>query len=188
MLIHIFTPNRNKDGNDFEGAFKVEAERFERAHTEHQILRRELDYTTSMADFQSLISEPCDWLVLFCHGGAKWIFKSDFQAVKFQPVFATYVTLFACSAAVDDYSVGAKLSYSPQTRWVDGHQNAGHTTSNPNVNRWVQGHNQQLLSSIKDAKLYPTWVKTLGDRHNSTFRFEFPLLNEAEIVEALRGL
>lgn len=188
MRILIITPDSNKHGNDYSGAFKIEADRFcAKYDKEHTIERCELSYGIDVDNFNIAITSDCDWLVIFCHGGSRWLFKSEFITAKLAAPIAEHITLFACSAAKDEQSPACFFSISERVKWVDGHFNAGHTTSNPNVNRWVSGSNQQLTLALKDAQLYQNWVKNLANRHNNSFRFEFPLQTEAEIIKSLRG-
>lgn len=188
LKIRIITPDRNRIGNDYIGAFKNEADDFVQFLNNYpeiiEINRIELNDNCSQDEFESALVFSCDWLVIFCHGGGDWLFSSKFKKSLFKHN-ARRVTLYACSAGRDENSPAAKMSLYTSF-WVDGHKDAGHTTSNDRVMRWRNGHVVDIKELCQQHEIDTFWRNELRNRSPSTFRFEFPLLTEDMIISSLR--
>lgn len=193
MTIKIVTPNRNKHDFDYSGAFKIEADRLVKFYSKWElkpfICRIELDYDIDASGFQNVIESEVDWLIFLCHGGQNWIFKSQFtpDKIEYTKCVAKIVTVFACSAGKNENGPCHLLSKSKNIEWVDSHSNAGHTTGNPNVVRWLQGGKRiDLRPILQDEGLDSLWIDKLKDRERDTFRFQFPLSTVDEIISDLK--
>lgn len=75
------------------------------------------------------------------------------------------------------------------TGWVDGHDRAGHATSNPYVRRMVAAPGMGGTWLVAPGS--PLWVRWQEALHNrdeggSTLRLRYPIMTAAEIEKELR--
>lgn len=212
----LITPDRDRELGDWSGAFALEAKRFCGCHNVRELATRlSVNITTRPAVQRAQVLKrletlrDLDLVAFFCHGTRRslqlgWtltevphLAKALAQAGK--PTLA--VALYACSTAqadpeqpgtagdggLADVLRDALGQARPDwTGWVDGHDRAGHTTSNPYVRRMAAGGERGgdwLIAP--DSPWWPRWQQALDDRNGSTLRLRFPLLTQAQIEQEL---
>lgn len=111
------------------------------------------------------------------------------------------VALFACSTG--DGSRGFASELAQQLRnnhvadgWVDSHDTAAHTTTNPNVVRWyLDGPlvHYDFAEDLRGLARWSTWCNALDDhdprtREDQVFRFSWPMLERDAVLAALDAM
>jgi len=211
----ILTPDRNRDGGDFTGAFKPESERFavcqgipaERIHridisASHPGMRAEV--CTTIQSYRGL-----DFVAVFCHGwkpdpskgitrwGLQLGFNTDRDGGLVSLASAILeagapdcrIILYACSTGGGDQGGDNGLADVLRDRTgfqVDAHSSIGHTTSNPDVVRFDREPGIGGTPLIpRDDILFQKWKSRLKDRDSDPLRFQFPFLSREDIRKAL---
>lgn len=149
-----------------------------------------------------------DVVAFFCHGlrnsiqtgHTKQTVERLADSLSYRAQGVLRVPLYACSAASGldvpggpggDGGFADTLRDALNRRGyrgsVDAHKTGGHTTWNPFVRRfWLDGSGQNLLGGdwlvAPGSPLWKSWVRKLGKGSKDTLRYDFPLLDIAEIA------
>jgi hypothetical protein len=200
--------DHNSLGKSDGDEFKREAHRFARHHGAHTVALEciELAAWRSARRKQLLAAlgarQPLNVLAFFCHGRMRSLPQLDWNMANVDELAAAIaassrndvrIALYACSAGAGTKPGGDggfadalrdQLVARGVAAQVDAHWGAGHTTERPFVRRFdgaQQGNGGTWLVE-PHGPLWRRWVRALDD---TTLKYDFPLMTQAEIHAAL---
>lgn len=159
-------------------------------------------------------NQPKEVIAFFCHGwptGIQFGFQTDTgvsyrnrsisdvdalaEAIARIATADVKIILYACSAGADDNSFAAQLrdrlvESRPLCR-IDAHKTRGHSTQNPQVNRFESpaGSSGQMIVSPSDGELWRKWSNILHHpfEQHSTLLWKYSQMTIPEIHEYLES-